>query len=91
MRATAAETNLSAIPNHLDDLAPWGKRGSGPVVPIALSQIGAAHVVARQDAQALRAQGQPLRAIAAAAQAERGHQISHDGVSDVLRCRQGVR
>ena len=29
---------------------PWGKRGSGPVVPIALSQIGAAHVVARQDA-----------------------------------------
>ena len=32
------------------DLARWGKRGSGPVVPIALSQIGAAHVVARQDA-----------------------------------------
>jgi hypothetical protein len=46
-RARAA-TEIRNFSDRL--LAPWGKRGSGPVVPITLSQIGAAHVVARQDA-----------------------------------------
>jgi putative DNA-invertase from lambdoid prophage Rac len=81
-RIGQVKADQKARGRYLGGIVPFGfRRGyDGELVPHELQQEAIREMVA------LRAQGKPLRAIAAAMQAE-GHQISHEGVAGVLRSR----
>ena len=73
--------NQKARDRYLGGKVPFGyRRGeSGELVP----HEGEREAI--RERVALRAQGRPLRAIAEALRAKKGHRISHEGVAGVLR------
>jgi putative DNA-invertase from lambdoid prophage Rac len=84
-RIGQVKADQKARGRYLGGVRPFGYRlgDDGELLPHGAEQEAIREMVA------LRAQGRALRAIAAEMQA-RGHKISHQGVSDVLRARRAA-